>query len=74
MKKYKVKTVNKKTIEVEGKLVSDIQTPKITLNQLASMIKNIDKKVDNGFQNINKRIDKLDQRIDNLVKVNNLKE
>lgn len=63
---FLVKTINKKTIEVEGKLVKKPVSPKPPLwfNNWSETFEN---KMDQKF-------DQLNQRIDNLVKVNNLKE
>ncbi|MDR2829049.1 MAG: hypothetical protein LBV48_00420 [Mycoplasmataceae bacterium] len=52
--------------------------PPMTIKQLAEIVANGFKKVETemheGFKQVNARIDRLDSRIDNLVKKNNLKE
>ena len=76
MAKFNVKTIDKKTIEVEGKLVNKPNPPKPP-----AWFVFFERKIDEKFEKIDKRLDKIDQRLDkidqrfdNLVKLNNLKE
>ena len=73
MAQFNVKTIDKKTIEVEGKLVNKPNLPKPPL-WFTSWTNQFEKKIDERFDNIDQRLDNIDQRIDNLVKLNNLQE
>ena len=76
MAQFNVKTIDKETIEVEGKLVNKLNPPKPPA-WFVVFEKKIDERFDrqeNFNQEFIQRLDKIDQRFDNLVKLNNLKE
>ena len=66
MAKFNVKTIDKKTIQAEGKLVKTSNPPKAPI-WFTSWTQEFEQKIDQRF-------DEMDQRLDNLVKLNNLKE
>ena len=83
MTKFNVKTIDKKTIEVEGKLVNKPNPPKppawfvVFEKKIDEKFEKIDEKfekIDQRLDKIDQRLDKMDQRFDNIVKLNNLKE
>ena len=83
MGKFNVKTTDRKTIEVEGKLVK-IAPPNTPPTWFRDFEKRIDKRFDKQeqfnnkvierFDNLENKVGNLEKRFDNVVSKNNLKE